>query len=189
MSINPNLAHALWFSLGLFCHLFALSMFFYFPGVEDWTFSTLHPFGLSSPAALGPNLWINLLLVFAVVLPGVSGPVLLMQRGRRFGKANLIAGCLALAGLHLLAAFAPPLLYGRVALIALLTGQLLALGRSHGNSIFCNWMVYVGFLVANLDFPDAGILAGANCFAGCYLLCAGVLLLAKARKPTLARKA
>ena len=39
-----NLRHAIDFTLGLFCHLFAISMFFCFPGVQAWTFSALHPF-------------------------------------------------------------------------------------------------------------------------------------------------
>ena len=99
-----------------------------------------------------------------VFLPGVFGPLLLVTRARRYVQAKLIGGSFALAAL-----FAPRhhgrrrLLYGRVALLALLSGQLLAFGLKHPRRAFpCNWMVYLGFILANFSFPDAAILAGAN---------------------------
>jgi hypothetical protein len=177
-----NLKQVLDFSFGLFCTLFAISMFFFFPGMQAWTFSALHPFASFKPAAIGTGFWINLLMVFAVFLPGVFGPVFLVTRARRYAQTKLIGGCLALAALFLLAALGTPLLYGRVALLALLSGQLLALGLKAGKSVPFNWMVYLSFALANFTFPDSGILAGANCLAGAYLLIAGIVLLALARK-------
>jgi len=124
-----------------------------------------------------------LLLVFAVVLPALIGPLVFINRAKRFGKAKLAGGCLALAGLFLLAGLDAPPFYGRVALIALLSGQLLALGHKAKESVPFNWMIHIGFLIANLNFPDASILCGANFLAGAYLLGAGLLVLKDYWKP------
>lgn len=172
-----NLRHALDFSIGLFCYFFPISMFFYFPGVEAWTFTAFHP------ALLAPEIWINLLLVFAVVLPAIIGPLVFITRAKRFGKAKLAGGCLALAGLFPLAGLDVPPFCGRVALIALLSGQLLALGHEAKESVPFNWMMYIGFIIANLNFPDAPILCGANFLAGTYLFGAGLLVLKNVWKP------
>ena len=83
----------------------------------------------------------------------------------------------SLGGLFLLAGAGNPLVYGRVALIALLTGQLLALGRRSADSVPFNWMVYLGFILANINYPDSAILSGVNFAAGGYLLFAGASLL------------
>lgn len=176
-----NIRYALDFTLGLIATLFAVLMFFYFPGLQAWTFSALHPIAALKPALFGPAIWINLLLVFAVVLPGVFGPVILVTRARRFAGFKLIAGCLALSSLFLMAAAHTPLLYGRVALLALLSGQLLALGLKAGKTVPWNWMVYLGFVLAYFTFPDAGILGAANALAGAYLLGCGLLLLLSER--------
>ena len=49
MLVKMNLKHAIAFSLSLFCYVFAIAMFFYFPGVEAWTHSALHPFAALKP--------------------------------------------------------------------------------------------------------------------------------------------
>jgi hypothetical protein len=172
-----NLRYVLDATLGLLGTLFAASMFFYFPGLQAWTFSALHPIASLKPALIGPGIWINLLLVFAVALPGVLGPVLLATRSRRFTTFKLSAASLAISSLFLIAALHTPLLYGRVALLALLSGQLLALGIKAGKSVPWNWMAYLGFVLAYFTFPDAGILHAANALAGLYLLTAGIMLL------------
>jgi hypothetical protein len=172
-----NLRYVLDATLGLLGTLFAASMFFYFPGLQAWTFSALHPIAILKPALIGPGIWINLLLVFAVALPGVLGPVLLATRSRRFTTFKLSAASLAISSLFLIAALHTPLLYGRVALLALLSGQLLALGIKAGKSVPWNWMAYLGFVLAYFTFPDAGILHAANALAGLYLLTAGIMLL------------
>ena len=178
-----NFKQVIDFSLGLFGTLFAISMFFFFPGVQARTFSALHPFAGLRPTGVGTGFWINVLLVFTVVLPGIFGPVFLVTRARRFANAKLIGGCFALAGLFALAAMMSPLLYGRVALLSLLSGQLLALGLKAEKSVPWNWMVYLSFALANFTFPDAGILALANGLAGVYLLVTGVVLFLELRKP------
>jgi hypothetical protein len=175
--VKMNLKHALGFSLGLFCYLFAISMFFYFPGVEAWTFSALHPFAAFRPGVLGPRLGINILMALLVFLPGLFGPLLFILRARSYPRAKLILGCLVLAGLYALAGMGEPLLYGRVALIALLSGHLLAMGLRAERSVPYNWMLYLAFILANFTFPDRGILAAANFLASAYLLGAGALLL------------
>ncbi len=182
--MNMNLKQVIDFSLGLFGTLFAISMFFFFPGVQAWTFSALHPFAAFRPALLGTGFWINLLMVFAVMLPGVFGPVFLVMRARRYAGTKLIVGCFAVAALFALATLGTPLLYGRVALLSLLSGQLLALGLKSGKSVPFNWMVYLSFALANFTFPDASILAATNGMVGLYLLVAGILLLLEqTRKP------
>jgi len=173
-----NLRYVFDITIGLFGTLFAALMFFYFPGLQAWTFSALHPLASWKPSGLGAGVWIHLLLVFAVVLPGVFGPVFLVTRARRFAALKLSAGCLALSSLFLIAILRPPLLYGRVVLLALLSGQLLALGIKAEKSVPWNWMVYLGFALAYFTFPDAGILGLANALTGLYLLAAGALLLA-----------
>lgn len=178
-----NLRHVIDFTLGLLATLFAISMFFFFPGVQAWTFSALHPFASLRPAGIGTGFWINMLMVFAVVLPGIFGPIFLVTRARRYVQAKLIGGSFALAALFALATMTAPLLYSRVALLALLSGQLLALGLKSEKSVPWNWMVYLGFTLANFTFPDAAILAGANALAGIYLFAVGVLLTMQARKP------
>jgi len=180
--VKMNLKHALGFSFGLFCYLFAISMFFCFPGVEAWTSSTLHPIAALRPAAIGPHLGINVLMALLVFMPGIFGPLLFITRARRHGNAKLILGSLALACLYALAGMGEPLLYGRVALMALLTGQLLAFGLKVPESVPYNWMTYLAFILANFSFPDPGILAGANFMTGGYLLGAGVLLFIRTRK-------
>lgn len=178
-----NLRQVIDFTLGIFATAFAISMFFFFPGVQAWTFSALHPLASFRPAAVGTGFWINLLMVFAVVLPGIFGPIFLVTRARRYVQAKLIAGSFALSALFVIAAFGPTLLYSRVALLALLSGHLLALGLKSEKSVPWNWMVYLGFALANFTFPDAEILAGANGLAGMYLFGTGVLLTVQARKP------
>jgi hypothetical protein len=103
--------------------------------------------------------------------------VLLATRSRRFTTLKLSAASLAISSLFLIAALHTPLLYGRVALLALLSGQLLALGIKAGKSVPWNWMAYLGFVLAYFTFPDAGILHAANALAGLYLLTAGIMLL------------
>jgi hypothetical protein len=183
----PNLKEALGFSFGLFCYLFAISMFFCFPGVEAWTFSALHPLAALRPVAIGPRIWINVLMAFLVFLPGLFGPMLFILRARRYAGAKLIAGCFSLAALYTVAGLGEPLLYGRVALIALLSGHLLALGLKAPPSIPLNWMIYLAFILANFSFPDPGILSMADFLAGGYLCGAGIVLLLQAlgtpRKP------
>ncbi|MDB5106061.1 MAG: hypothetical protein JWP91_3750 [Fibrobacteres bacterium] len=189
--VKMNIKHALGFSFGLFCYLFAISMFFYFPGVEAWTFSALHPFAALRPvslASIGPRPWINVLMALLVFMPGLFGPLLLITRARRYVAAKLILGCLALAGLYVLAGLGEPLLYGRVALLALLSGHLLALGLKHPESVPYNWMLYLAFVLANFSFPDDGILAGANFLAAGYLLGSGVMLFVQSRKATAKKK-
>ena len=178
-----NLRQAIDFSLGMFATVFAIAMFFYFPGVQAWAFSALHPLASLRPTAVGTGFWINLLMVFAVVLPGIFGPIFLVTRARRYVQTKLIAGSFALAALFALATLGTPLLYGRVALLALLSGQLLALGLKSEKSVPWNWMVYLGFALANFTFPDAPILAGANALAGLYLFGVAILLTLQARKP------
>ena len=177
-----NLKHALRFSLGLFCYLFGMSMFFYFPGVEAWTHTALHPLAPLRPMAIGPHLWMNLLMALLVFLPGLFGPLFFIARARRYANAKLILGSFALASLYVLAGAGEPLLYGRVALLALLSGHLLAFGLRCPESVPFNWMIYLAFVLANFSFPDAGILAGANFLTAGYLLGVGVLLLIRSRK-------
>ena len=185
-----NIKHAIAFSLSLFCYLFAIAMFFYFPGVEEWTLSALHPFAAPfaaplaalEPVAIGPRAWINMLMALLVFLPGVFGPLLFITRARRYANAKLILGSLAIAALFALAGMGEPLLYGRVALMALLTGHLLAFGLKVPESVPYNWMIYLTFVLANFSFPDEAILAGANYLTGGYLLGVGVLLFIRARK-------
>jgi hypothetical protein len=182
-----NIKQALGFSFGLFCYLFAISMFFFFPGVEAWTFTALHPLASLRPVAIGPRIWINMLMAFLVFLPGLFSPMLFILRARKYVRTKLIAGCFSLAALYVLAGTGEPLLYGRVALIALLSGHLLVLGLKAAPSVPLNWMVYLAFILANFSFPDAGILAAANFMAGGYLFGAGLVLLLQAigtpRKP------
>jgi hypothetical protein len=177
-----NIKHLLRFSLGLFCYLFGISMFFYFPGVEAWTHSALHPYAALRPMAIGPRVWFNLMIAFLVFLPGLFGPLLFITRARRYANAKLILGSLALAALYVLAGAGEPLLYGRVALLALLSGHLLAFGLRVPESTPYNWMTYLAFVLANFSFPDDGILAGANFLTAGYLLGAGVLLFLRTRK-------
>lgn len=176
-----NIRYVLDIVIGLFGTMLAASMFFYFPGLQAWTFTTLHPIAALKPAVLGPGLWIDLLLVFAVALPGLFGPLFLVTRARRFAGFKLIAACLALSTLFLIAAAHAPLLYGRVALLSLLSGQLLALGIKAEKTVPWNWMVYLGFALAYFTFPDAGIIKAANALAGTYLLACGALLFAADR--------
>lgn len=179
-----KLKHVIDFTLGLFATLFAISMFFFFPGVQAWTFSTLHPFAALPSAGPGSGFWIKMLMVFAVMLPGAFGPIFLVTRARRSMQAKLIGGCFALGALFALATtLGPPLLYGRVALLALLSGQLVALGLKSNKSVPWNWMVYLAFALANFTFPDAAILACANGLAALYLFSVGILLTIQARKP------
>src|SRR6267142_4077783 len=84
ISMKMNIKQALGFSFGLFCYLFAISMFFCFPGVEAWTFSALHPFAALRPLAIEPRFWINVLMAFLVFLPGLFGPLLFILRARRY---------------------------------------------------------------------------------------------------------
>jgi hypothetical protein len=177
-----NLRYAFDITIGLFGTLFAALMFFYFPGLQAWTFATLHPIAALKPSVLGAGAWIHLLLVFAVVLPGVFGPLFLVTRARRFAALKLGCGCFAVSALFLIAAMHVPLLYGRVALMALLSGQLLALGIKSEKSVPWNWMVYLGFALAYFTFPDSGILSAANALTGAYLLISGALVLL-AEKP------
>jgi len=177
-----NLRYVFDITIGLFGTLFAALMFFYFPGLQAWTFTALHPIAALKPSGLGAGIWIHLLLVFAVVLPGVFGPLFLVTRARRFVILKLGGGCLALASLFLFAALHTPLLYGRVALMALLSGQLLALGIKAEKSVPWNWMAYLGFALANFTFPDAGIISAANVLTGVYLLASGAVLL-RSEKP------
>jgi hypothetical protein len=172
--MKTSLKPILDFSVGAVAYLFALSMFFYFPGVEAWTATGMAAMGTAS---LPYSAWICALLVLLVVLPAVFSPAALISRSRDFARPVLAASCAALGGLFLVAGAGSPLLYGRVALLGLLTGQLLALGRRSADSVPFNWMVYTGFILANTSYPDSAILAGANIGAGCYLLFAGVSLL------------
>jgi hypothetical protein len=180
--VKMTLKHAIGFAFGLFCYAFAISMFFWFPGVEAWTHSALHPIASLRPAALGPHIWLNLMMALLVFMPGLFGPLLFITRARRHGNAKLILGSLALAGLYALAGMGEPLLYGRVALLALLTGQLLAFGLKVPESVPYNWMTYLAFILANFSFPDSAILAGANFLTAGYLLGAGVALFIRTRK-------
>jgi hypothetical protein len=180
--VKMNIKQAFAFSFGLFSYLFAIAMFFYFPGVEAWTSSTLHPFAALRPVSMGPRVWINLLMALLVFMPGVFGPLFFITRARVYGNAKLILGCMALAGLYLCAGAGEPLLYGRVALLALLSGHLLALGLKAPESVPYNWMLYLAFVLANFSFPDRGILAGANFLAAGYMLGAGVMLFIRSRK-------
>lgn len=182
MLVKMNLKHAIAFSLSLFCYLFAIAMFFCFPGVEAWTHSALHPFAALKPVAIGPRVWINVLMALLVFLPGVFGPLLFITRARRYANAKLILGSLAIAALFALAGMGEPLLYGRVALMALLTGHLLAFGLKAPESVPYNWMIYLAFVLANFSFPDEAILAAANYLTGGYLLGVGVLLFIRGRK-------
>lgn len=162
------------FSVGAAAYLFALSMFFYFPGVEAWTATGLAAIGTIS---LPYSAWICALLVLLVILPAIFSPAALVARSRDFARPVLAASCAALGGVFLVAGASSPLLYGRVALLGLLTGQLLVLGRRSADSVPFNWMVYLGFILANINYPDSAILAAANIVAGCYLLFAGASLL------------
>lgn len=180
---KPDLKQALGSSLGLACCFTAISMFFLFPAVEARAASAFEVLAPADRYGLTPGMWTHLLLVSTVALPGLLGPLLLVSRARRMGETKLILGCLVLAGLYLTAAFAAPLLWGRLALLALLSGQLLALGEKAPASVPYNWMVYLGFVIANLNFPDAGILAGANVLAGTYLGGTGAFLLVKKLSP------
>lgn len=177
-----NLKHAIAFSLSLACFLFAIAMFFYFPGVEAWTHSALHPLAAFKPVAIEPQVWINMLMALLVFLPGVFGPLFFITRARRYANAKLILGSLAIAALFVLAGMGEPLLYGRVALMALLTGHLLAYGLKAPESVPYNWMIYLAFALANFSFPDEAILAGVNYLTGGYLLGVGVLLFIRSRK-------
>lgn len=158
-------------SFSAFAYFFALSMFFYFPGVEAWTSAAI------GMASLPYSAWVCGLLVLVVMLPAVVSPLALVARSGAYTRGVLSASCVALGGLLLLAGAGNPLLYGRVALIGLLTGQVLALGRRSADSVPFNWMVYLGFILANLNYPDSAILSGANFMAGAYLLFAGFSLL------------
>lgn len=184
--VKMNLKHAIAFSLSLFCYLFAIAMFFCFPGVEAWTHSALHPFAAPfaalEPVAIGPRAWINMLMALLVFLPGLFGPLLFITRARRYANAKLILGSLALAALFVLAGMGEPLLYGRVALIALLSGHLLAFGLKFPESVPYNWMAYLAFILANFSFPDEAILAAANYATAGFLLGVGVLLFIRSRK-------
>ena len=166
LNYRPILA----FFLGAACYVLAISMFFYFPGVEDWTFAALRPLSLITPVS------VYALLVVTVIFPALLGPVFLIGGARHFVRAKLAGGCLTLAFFFLAAAPLSVLLYGRVALIALLTGQLLALGSRARASIMWNWLVYFGFMLANSSFPDGAILSAANYLAGAYLLLAGLMI-------------
>ena len=166
-----SLKQLLDFSVGACAFLLALSMFFWYPSVEAWIASAL---GLP---ALPSWLRTGMLLEALVALPAVFAPLLLVSRARGLARPALAAACLTMAALFLSAAASAPLLAGRVALVGLLTGQLLALGGRCGNSVPLNWMLYLGFILANLTFPDAAILAGANFAAALYLLFAGGSLL------------
>lgn len=166
-----NLKQLLAFSAGAAAYLYALAMFFYFPGLEAWTSS------LPGSASLPPAAWVCSLLVVLVALPSALSPLALASRAGSYIRPVLAAGCVSLGGLCLLASAGHPLLYGRLALLGLLTGQLLALGRRCADSVPFNWMVYLGFILANLTFPDPAILAVANLAAGGYLLFAGASLL------------
>lgn len=169
--VKMSLKQFIDFSLGAFAYLFACSMFFYFPGVEAWTSSAI------APVSLPWSAWICALLVLLVILPAVISPIALVSRARDYARPVLAASCLSLGALFLLAGAGQPLLYGRVALVGLLTGQFLALGRKSRDSVPFNWMVYLGFILANINYPDPAILAGANYVAGSYLLFAGAYLL------------
>lgn len=169
--VKMSIKQLLDFSFGATCYLFALSMFFYFPGVEAWTSSAL------GHGVLPASAWIYGLLVLLVILPAVTSPLVLVSRARTYARPVLTASCLSLAALFIMAGAESPLLYGRVALVGLLTGQLLALGSMSRDSVPFNWMVYLGFILANINYPDSAILASANIGAGAYLLFAGVLLL------------
>jgi hypothetical protein len=173
-----QLKQMLAFSLGAFAYLFALSMFFYFPGLEAWTAS------LPGSGSLPRSAWVCSLLVLLVALPSALSPLALASRAGSYVRSVLAAGCVSLGGLFLLAAGGHPLLYGRLALVGLLTGQFLALGRRCADSVPFNWMVYLAFILANLTFPDPAILSGVNLVAGGYLLFAGAsLLLGRWRVP------
>ena len=163
--------HLLDLSIGALGYLFALSMFFYFPGVEAWTTSN---FG---SASLPYSAWLCALLVLLVAMPAVFSPLALAALARDYARPVLAASCASLGGLFLLAGAGDPLLYGRVALIGLLTGQLLALGRRSPDSVPFNWMIYLGFILANINYPDSAILSGINFAAGGYLLFAGASVL------------
>lgn len=165
-----SLKQILDFTIGAFCYLFAVSMFFYFPAVEAWTLIRV------GSALFSPSAWISALLVLLVVIPAVVSPVVLVSRSHDYARPVLAAACLSLGALFLTAGFEAPLLYGRVALISLLSGQLLALGLRSRDSVPFNWMVYLAFILANMNYPDAGILSAANLAAGCYLLFAGSAL-------------
>ncbi len=178
--VKMNIKQALGFSFALFCYLFAISMFFCFPSVEAWTFSALHPLASFRPVAIGPRVWIDILMAFLVFMPGLFSPLLFILRARRYERAKLIAGCFSLAALYVVAGMGEPLLYGRVALIALLSGHLLVLGIKAPQSIPFNWMIYLAFILANFTFPDTGILDGADFLAGGYLCGAGLVLLLQA---------
>jgi hypothetical protein len=178
--MKMTIKQAFGFSFGLFCYLFAISMFFCFPGVEAWTFSALHPYASLRPVSVGPRIWINILMALLVFLPGLFSPMLFILRARRYGRTKLIAGCISLAALYVVAGLGEPLLYGRVALIALLSGHLLVLGIKAPTSIPYNWMIYLAFCLANFSFPDAGILKAANFLVGGYLCGSGLMLLLQA---------
>lgn len=179
-----NLKRALGFSFGLFCYLFAISMFFFFPGMAAWTFSALHPFA-ALRHSIGSRLGIDVLMALLVFLPGVIGPMLFILRTRRFKRAKLAIGCLSLACLYLSAGLGEPLLYGRVALLALLTGHLLAMGIAEERSVPYNWMAFLAFVLANFTFPDTPILIAADFLAAAYLYGAGsvLILMGRKRKP------
>lgn len=168
--VTMSLKRLLPLSFGLCCYLLAVSMFFYFPGVEAWTFSAFHPI-------VHPSGWVCGLLVLLVVLPAVIGPTALADLARGHARIMLVSGCFGLAALFATAGSAVPLLYVRVALMALLTGQLWALGKHAKASVPFNWMIYLAFVLANFNFPDSQILAGADFLAAAYWLVAGVLLL------------
>lgn len=157
------------FSVALCAYLLAVAMFFYFPGVEDWTLSAFR-------INITPSAWIYGLLVFMVALPAVFGPLLVSARARGYARPVLAGTCFTLAALFTLAGAGTPLLYGRVALIGLLTGQLIALGRRSKDSVPFNWMLSLAFALANFNFPDSAILSGANFLAAAYLLIAGLLV-------------
>jgi hypothetical protein len=168
---SMNLKQMIAFAVGAFSYLFALSMFFYFPSLEAWTAPVL------GAGVLPYSAWVYSLLVLLVALPCSLSPLALASRAGSYIRPVLAASCLSLGGLFLLAAGGHPLLNGRVALVGLLTGQFLALGRRCADSVPFNWMVYLGFILANLSYPDPAILACANLAAGGYLLFAGASLL------------
>ena len=119
----------------------------------------------------------TLWLVLLVVLPSVFLPGFLAGRAGIHTRAALSVGCLGLAGLFFMGGAQSPYLFGRVALMALFTGQLFALGKHCRASVPYNWMAYFAFVMANFTFPDTKILAAANFTSGAYLLCSGSLLL------------
>src|SRR5688500_1702931 len=106
--VKMSLKQIIDFTFGACAYLFALYMFFYFPGVEAWTSSAFNPVSLPWSA------WICALLVLLVILPSVFSPIVLVSRARDYARPVLAASCLSLGALFLLAGAGQPLLYGRV---------------------------------------------------------------------------